>query len=62
MKKYISEPIVTNDFYYDITHGGYIKPEKVLVDQEKAKKLKEAAELLMAWEAELYEDEMLIDL
>lgn len=59
--KYLdNEPVGTsNGFWYDISDGGYIKPEEVLVDQERAKKLNDAIQLLMNWEQELREDEKL---
>jgi len=49
-------------FWEDISYGGYIKPEEVLIDQEKAIKLREAIELLENWEQELIEDDKLNEL
>lgn len=54
--------IATGDFYYDITRGGYIKPSEILVDQDKARSLQMAADLLMSWEEELIEDDMIEEL
>lgn len=39
--------IYTSDFWYDLTDGGYIKPENILTDTLKAEKLNAAIELLM---------------
>lgn len=56
----ISDPQGTsNGFWYDITDGGYIKPEDILVDQERASKLNEAIKLLEDFRDELSDDEML---
>ena len=41
-----AEPVVSNDFWYDLTDGGYIKPEELLDDEEQIKELKEAIELI----------------
>lgn len=42
--------IYTEEFWYDITDGGYIKPEEVLSDDEQIKKLKEAIDLVRSFE------------
>jgi hypothetical protein len=62
MSKYKDEQeIVTTDgFWYDISDGGYIKPEEVLTDQVRAKELKHAINLLRDWQSELINDEKLI--
>jgi hypothetical protein len=42
----ITEPVGTsNGFWYDISDGGYIVPEDILHDQERAKKLNAARDL-----------------
>jgi hypothetical protein len=59
----ITEPVGTsNGFWYDISDGGYIVPEDILHDQERAKKLNEARDLLEEFKRELEEDEMLNDM
>lgn len=61
-EKYKETKIETTDgFWYDITDGGYIKPEEVLVDQERAQKLNDAITLLRDWYNELIEDEILFE-
>ena len=39
--------IVTSDFWYDITYGGYIKPDKLLEDKKEAKIVNDAINLLI---------------
>lgn len=62
--KYLDDELIgtSNGFWYDISDGGYIIPSEVLVDQERAKQLADAIQLLMDWEEELREDEKLNDL
>lgn len=36
----------TQDFYYDLTAGGYLKPEEMCESQEDVKKVREAIETL----------------
>lgn len=43
------ETIHTEDFWYDLTLGGYIKPDNYL-DEESAKKLKEAVKTIQQFE------------
>ena len=38
--------IVTDDFWYDLFDGGYIKPEKLLKNQEDIDKVKNAMEII----------------
>lgn len=38
--------IVTDDFFYDLFDGGYIKPEKLLKNQEDIDKVKNAIEII----------------
>lgn len=63
MEKYkFKEPHeTTNGFWYDITDGGYLKPENLLIDEKKSKALNEAIKLLEGWKQELEDDEMLIE-
>ena len=43
------EPILSRDFWYDLTNGGYIRPEELLDDEEQIKKLKKAIELIQSF-------------
>lgn len=53
------EGIGSSDFFYDLIYGGYIEPDKILIDKDRAKKLQEAADLLEDWMNELIEDGIL---
>jgi hypothetical protein len=44
------EPIPVGDFWYDLTDGGYIKPEKLLTNPDQIKLVKDAIALLKAYE------------
>jgi len=49
-----AKPIETSDLYYDLFDGGYIKPDKIL-EQEDAKKVNQAIETIIKFlnEAEI---------
>lgn len=49
----------SNGFWYDLTMGGYIKPEDLLVDEEQVKKVKEAIEILWDFEEALDHHDLL---
>lgn len=38
------------DFYYDLTMGGYIKPEELLENKDQIDKLKEAIAVVVSFE------------
>lgn len=42
--------VYTEEFWYDLTDGGYIKPENVLSDNEQITKLREAIDLVRSFE------------
>ena len=43
-----AEPQGSSDgFWYDVTDGGYVKPEAVLADGEQVRKVKDAIDLLV---------------
>ena len=42
--------ISTGDFWYDLTKGGYIKPEAICENKEDAKKILEAVEIIEDFE------------
>lgn len=44
---------ISNGFFYDITHGGYIDPHELLEDPEQAEAVLEAAAILMEFEDQL---------
>lgn len=43
--------ISSSDFWYDLTLGGYLKPEEICESPEDAKKVKEAIDLLCDFES-----------
>ncbi len=54
------EPQGSSDgFWYDITVGGYIKPEELLEDEDQLKKLNEAIEIVRSFERALEDNELL---
>ena len=46
----------SDGFWYDITDGGYFKPEEALSDKEQIKKVNEAVELLKQLKSEVYDN------
>lgn len=42
--------IATGDFWYDLTKGGYLKPEEMLVYVEDIKKVKDAIKVIEDFE------------
>jgi len=39
----------SDGFWYDITDGGYIRPDKLLADPDQSKKLEEAIDLVISF-------------
>lgn len=55
-----AEPQTSNDgFWYDLTDGGYIKPEEVLADGEQLEKLRAAIDIVQSFEAALSDNDLL---
>jgi len=42
--------VVSTDFWYDLTYGGYLKPDEILEDPEDARRVRDAVAVL--WEFE----------
>ncbi|HCU06468.1 MAG TPA: hypothetical protein DIC42_02640 [Holosporales bacterium] len=40
----------TSDFWYDLTKGGYLKPEEILENKEDVELVKDAVAVLTAFE------------
>ena len=40
----------TSDFWYDLTEGGYLKPEKMLKKESDAKRVKDAIAVIKEFE------------
>ena len=51
--------IVTDDFFYDLFDGGYIKPEKLLKNQEDIDKVKKAIEVISNFKNSAEDNEIL---
>ena len=47
--------VYTEEFWYDLTLGGYLCPEKLLIDEEQIKKLNEAIEIVSSFESAINE-------
>ena len=45
-----AEPQGAGDFWYDLYHGGYIKPYEVLADKKQIAKLKAAIAIVGSFE------------
>lgn len=54
--------ITTDDFWYDLFEGGYIKPEKLLVDEEYANKVRKSIEVLREFKKLAYDEDIVTDL
>lgn len=52
------ESVATDDFYYDLFIGGYFKPEKFL-DEDSAKKVKEAIKTIENYEQLLIDNDLI---
>ena len=55
------EQVHIEDFWYDLTLGGYIKPEYYL-DEKKKKKLKEAIKTVQEFEYLLVDNDLIIEM
>jgi len=55
------EPIGSDDFFYDITDGGYINYKELLDDPKQIKKLSEAINLLLDFQDALVREGIYTD-
>lgn len=51
--------IVTSDFWYDLTDGGYIKPSELLDDADEAKKVEDAIKIVEEFKRSAEENNIL---
>lgn len=58
-KKNAKAEIGTEDPFYALTKGGYLKPESVLADAEQVKEVQDAADLVEAFIDACYEAEVI---
>lgn len=54
--------IVTEDFWYDLFSGGYIKPEKLLESPEDIQKVREAMKVLEDFLDSAEDQEVIVDM
>ena len=58
--KKLDEPVCTSDPYYDLTLGGYIKPEELLESEEDIEAVKAAIETIESFFEEAEEAGVLV--
>ena len=58
-KKDIEPQGSSDGFWYDITDGGYIRPEEILDDEEQVEKVNAAVDLLIDFEEALARADLL---
>ena len=49
----------SDGFWYDLTSGGYIKPEEVLEDEKQLEKLNNAIDIVLSFEKSLEKADLL---
>ena len=54
------QPIPTSEFWYDLTSGGYLKPEKLLNNPDQITKVREAIQTIISY-AEQAEEQIIIE-
>jgi hypothetical protein len=53
--KKVSEPIMTDDMYYDLFEGGYICAARLLVDEQDTQRVQEAVDTIVQFLEEAQE-------
>ena len=53
--------IETNDFYYDLFLGGYIKPEKILENRDDIKRVQDAIDVIDDFYNSAEEADIIVD-
>ncbi len=48
--------IITDDFWYDLTDGGYIEPSKILSDKAQIEEVERAIALLRSFKEQAEDD------
>ena len=51
----------SSGFWYDITMGGYVRPESVLEDKKQLEELNNAINLVRSFESALEDEDLLIE-
>lgn len=57
-----AEPVYTDDHWYDLTSGGYIKPHELLTDQEEIEKVENAIKTILEFLNEAEEAGLIVEL
>jgi hypothetical protein len=53
------QEVGTEDTWYALTDGGYLKPEEVVSDKKQLKKLEDAIQLVRDFIQQCYDDEVI---
>ena len=56
-----AESVASDDFWYDLTSGGYIRPKDLLDDDQQVKAMSEAIALIRSFQRALSESGLLED-
>lgn len=56
-----AEPVYTDDHWYDLTSGGYIKPSELLTDQEEIEKVENAIKTVLEFLNEAEEAGLIVE-
>lgn len=54
------ETIYSDDFWYDLFYGGYIKPEKLLKNKDDVAKIKNAMQVLLDFKKDAEEQQIIV--
>ena len=53
--------VYSSDWFYDMTYGGYIKPEELLEDEKQVAEVKSALQTIMRFFEEAEENEVILE-
>ena len=56
-----AEPVTSDDFWYDLTDGGYTKPEDLLEEIKQVHELEEAIKTICSFQEEAEKAGLLIE-
>ncbi|MEE3609390.1 hypothetical protein [Avibacterium paragallinarum] len=56
-----AKPIYTNDLWYDLFDGGYIKPSELLADKDDIEKVEQAIKLIKKFTDEACAANLILD-
>jgi hypothetical protein len=58
-KKNAKQHIGTEDVWYALTYGGYLKPEEVIDDPKQLKEVQNAIAIIQAFIQQCYDDDVI---